>query len=268
MRRFLSKNIPPRVLRTIALTVFALLLLPVSGLFLLLLAPFVFHALIGFRLTPRRVAIRASLSPSMLLLALVMSLWIRSHQVMSYLLVSIGHQRFIGTYLFPNVVEIGVYSHDPAGLKYLKEGVTGEIADVMTADVRRFQTFGRSDQVYDCFCFFQLKSSDIHCRNIPVVDGYFSVGSIYSGLYGDGWTKSSFYSSSGIWRAGYSYSSHHVGFHFVILLIVASPFFVRGLLRWRRYEQHLHAGLCTNCGYDLRGSKDRCPECGSALKKL
>ena len=31
-----------------------------------------------------------------------------------------------------------------------------------------------------------------------------------------------------------------------------------------RQTTRLREGLCLKCGYDLRGSPDRCPECGSA----
>jgi hypothetical protein len=37
------------------------------------------------------------------------------------------------------------------------------------------------------------------------------------------------------------------------------------LMRARRAYGHERRGRCRHCGYDLRASTDRCPECGTPI---
>jgi len=61
------------------------------------------------------------------------------------------------------------------------------------------------------------------------------------------------------WSASFRFETMEVGWWVLILAFGLLP----SLRLWSRYYlRTIRIDHCTNCGYDLRASPDRCPECG------
>jgi hypothetical protein len=55
--------------------------------------------------------------------------------------------------------------------------------------------------------------------------------------------------------------------YWMILMCAVMPIVARGV-RWRRRKAMRQKGFCRVCGYDLRATPDRCPECGIIPKEV
>ena len=57
-----------------------------------------------------------------------------------------------------------------------------------------------------------------------------------------------------------------IPFWFIIAVLLLQPTLF--VFRYRRRQQQMDEGpRCAKCGYDIRASKDRCPECGTPIVK-
>lgn len=72
------------------------------------------------------------------------------------------------------------------------------------------------------------------------------------------------------WRTMSGHSSTSV-LRFMVpywaIVLLAAWLARRAWVRARRHHAALRDGLCLSCGYDLRASDTRCPECGNAIRR-
>jgi len=71
-----------------------------------------------------------------------------------------------------------------------------------------------------------------------------------------------FTSTAGRWSMKFAEDTDGAGvpYWFLSLITVILP--IRWFIVFRRMRRQLRPGLCRFCGYDLRASPQRCPECG------
>ena len=71
-------------------------------------------------------------------------------------------------------------------------------------------------------------------------------------------------SSDGTWTLSPWWSVSVPYPHLLALFALPPLLWLPGHVRRRGARRRAAAGLCPDCGYDLRGSANRCPECGRA----
>ena len=81
---------------------------------------------------------------------------------------------------------------------------------------------------------------------------------------GDWWNRFGIYTNTLVTRLAMFWSLTVPDWLLLLLLLVPPVRAARRLVKSRRASR---AGLCPKCGYDLRATPDRCPECGTIPTK-
>ena len=68
-----------------------------------------------------------------------------------------------------------------------------------------------------------------------------------------------------VWQGGNSEVGGAVALLLGVYVTMAAARRLRRAWRTRLLTDRLRFGLCPYCAYDLRGSRDRCPECGKPV---
>jgi hypothetical protein len=64
------------------------------------------------------------------------------------------------------------------------------------------------------------------------------------------------------------YTEHYVSVPDWALIAIFTPLPVVWLTGIRKRKRRRRSGCCPTCGYDLRGTPDRCPECGAVARPV